>query len=497
MARLLISALLISISSSLMAQSEYEAWLEQNSPDLAAEKQAFQNYMDENDKAFVGFLKQQWKKVELEKPKELNPTPKPLDIPKAKPAKQPEQDTAKPKAEQVKQSIAKLKPIVQPTKQAKPNQEKPKPPVAKPQKSALQINVIFLGHDLLMPKLSARDWRFTQRLNSKNIAKHWQSMASQKHQHIIDTLETHSINFKLNDWAQALLVNRYAKKIGLDDQNSQQLFTWFILLKAGFQTRLAYNQHAFVLMPSQQAVYGITYFTLKSKRYYALSFDGEKVNTGQAYTYSGKHNAGEKTLDFGGASNIVMAGNKQQRELKFKFGKTTHNIKLSYALGQVEFSNSLPQLDFQYYPQQGLPVETSASLLTQLQTIIKNKTEVEAVNILLRFMQTAFAYQTDGQQFNSENYLLPIETLHYPYSDCEDKAAMFAWLVESLLGLDAVLLHYPGHIAAAVEFSRLPKGDSLSFKGKRYTMADPTYNYASIGMTMPQFKNLQPKVLAF
>ena len=491
MARLLISALLLSIASSVCAQSEYELWLQQNSPDLAAEKQAFQSYMDENDKAFVGFLKQQWKKVELEKPKELNPTPKPLEIPKAKPATQPEKDTAKRKQKRVEQPIAQMKPIKKP---------KPKQPLAKtpkPQKSAAQIPVAFLGHTLLMPKLNARDWRFKQSLNSKNIAKHWQAMASQKHKHIIDALKTHSTDFKLNDWAQALLVNRYAKKIGLSDQNSQQLFTWFVLLKAGFQTRLAYNQHAFVLMPSQQAVYGITYFTLKSKRYYALSFDGEKVNTGQAYTYSGKHNAGEKTLDFGGASHIIMAGNKKQRELKFKFGKNTHNIKLSYALGQVEFSNSLPQLDFQYYPQQGLPLETSAALLKQLQNIIKNKTEVEAVNILLRFMQTAFAYQTDGQQFNSENYLLPIETLHYPYSDCEDKTAMFAWLVETLLGLDTVLLHYPGHIAAAVKFSQLPKGDSLSFKGKRYTVADPTYNYASIGMTMPQFKNKQPKVLAF
>lgn len=487
MIRLLIILMLSSASMALHAQSEYEAWLQQNSPDLASEKQAFQDYMDENDKAFVGFLKQQWKKVELEKPKQLNPTPKPLDIPKAKPSK----DTPKAKKELAPQPIAKLKPIKKPA----PKQPLIKTP--KQKKSAAQIELAFLGHTLLMPKLKSSDWHFNKNLNSKNIAKHWQAMASQKHQHIIDALEKHSTAFKFNDWAQALLVNQYAKSFGLNDQNSQQLFTWFVLLKSGFQTRLAYNQTAFVLMPSKQAVYGITYFTLKGTRYYALSFDGEKVNTGQAYTYSGKHNAGQKTLDFSGASHIVMAGDKKKRDLSFKFGTNTHNIKLSYHLGQVKFSNSLPQLDFQYYPQQGLPLETSASLLSQLQTIIKDKTEVQAVNILLRFMQTAFAYQTDGQQFNSENYLLPIETLHYPYSDCEDKAALFAWLVESLLGLDAVLLHYPGHIAAAVEFSRLPKGDNLVFNGKTYTMADPTYNYASIGMTMPQFKNKQPKVLAF
>lgn len=487
MIRLLIILMFSSASTALYAQTEYEAWLQQNSPDIASEQQAFQDYMDENDKAFMGFLKQQWEKVELEQPKQLNPTPKPLDIPKAKPAK----DTSKPKKETSPQPIAKLKPIQKPTPKQPPIKARP------PVKAANEMPVSFLGHTLLMPKLKPRDWAFQNRLNSKNIAKHWQKMAGQKHLHIVDALKKHSKEIKLNDWAQALLVNQYAQQAGITDRNAQQLFTWFVLLKAGFQTHLAYNQTAFVLMPSKQAVYGITYFTLKDTRYYALSFDGQKVNTGQAYTYNGKHPDGKKILDFNGTSQIIMAGDTQTRQLAFKFGKDKHQIKLNYDLGRVTFSSSLPQLNFAYYPQQGLPPETSASLLKQLQNIIKNKTEVEAVNILLRFMQTAFSYQTDGQQFNSENYLLPIETLHYPYSDCEDKAALFAWLVESLLGLDAVLLHYPGHIAAAVAFSQLPNGDSLSFKGKRYTMADPTYNYASIGMTMPQYKNKQPKVLSF
>ena len=104
---------------------------------------------------------------------------------------------------------------------------------------------------------------------------------------------------------------------------------------------------------------------------------------------------------------------------------------------------------------------------------------------------------TDGKQFNKENYLLPIETLHYPYSDCEDRASLFSWLVEDLLGLDAVLLDYPGHIAAAVKFTKTPKGDTIYHKGNTYTVTDPTYINASVGMAMPQFKDLRPKILNF
>ena len=47
-----------------------------------------------------------------------------------------------------------------------------------------------------------------------------------------------------------------------------------------------------------------------------------------------------------------------------------------------------------------------------------------SVNRLLRFVQTAFEYKTDEDQFNTENYLFPLETLHYPYSDCEDRSAL-------------------------------------------------------------------------
>jgi len=154
-------------------------------------------------------------------------------------------------------------------------------------------------------------------------------------------------------------------------------------------------------------------------------------------------------------------------------------------------------MDIQYYPQQGLPDATAQQLLNQLKPLIKGRSELDAVNLLLRFVQTAFTYKTDEQQFDQENYLLPIETLHYPYSDCEDRAAIFSWLVESLLGLDAVLLDYPGHIAAAVHFNQTPPGDSLSHKGKTYTVTDPTFINANAGMAMPQFKNNKPKILNF
>jgi len=467
-----------------LALSEYEAYLQQNTMDMQAANQEFQDYLDANDKEFIGFLKQQWKKVELEKPQILDITPKPVQLPKAP------TPVTKPKPHEKPLPIVKVKPITP----AKPVVVAPQVNVT-PKKNMMVME--FVGHKISMPKINSRPLRFNNKLGSKTIASHWQVLAKAKHSHLVKALKQQKTALNLNDWAVALLANQYAKTIGLSDTNSQQLFTWFLLVKAGYNTRLAYNSQAFVLMPSKQALYGVTYFTMKGQRFYAVSFDGKKINTGRAFTYAGNHDIARTVLNFSGASHMAPSGNYQQKKLKFKFDKKQHQIKLDYDLALVKFSNTLPQLDIQYYPQQGLPAHTSQQLLKQLQPLVKGKTEEQAVNLLLRFVQTAFAYQTDGQQFNTENYLLPIETLHYPYSDCEDRASLFSWLVESLLGLDAVLLDYPGHIAAAVEFTKTPKGDRLTFKNKRYTITDPTYINASAGMTMPQFKKVQPRVVNF
>jgi hypothetical protein len=121
--------------------------------------------------------------------------------------------------------------------------------------------------------------------------------------------------------------------------------------------------------------------------------------------------------------------------------------------------------------------------------------EQRAVNFLLRFVQTSLKYKTDERQFGKENYLFPEETLHYPYSDCEDRAVLFAWLVQTLLGLDVVGLNFPGHVATAVKFNGRVSGDAITYKGNRYIVSDPTYINASAGMTMPDYKNIKPGVI--
>ena len=115
--------------------------------------------------------------------------------------------------------------------------------------------------------------------------------------------------------------------------------------------------------------------------------------------------------------------------------------------------------------------------------------------MLLRFVQTAFEYQTDDEQFGREKYLIPDETLYYGICDCEDRSILFAHLVRKLVGLPVVGLDYPGHIATAVQFSQRLPGAYVNYEGEDYLICDPTYINADIGMVMPQFKDTPPVLI--
>jgi len=533
-ALLTMAVLTVSVVNADSQLDEYKKWREN-------ELKSYQNYLDENDKAFIKFLKAQWKSVEVEPAEKRDPAPKPKTFPKApekrpepapvsapvpvpvkkqpdiaeKPiAKQPEQkpapvivqktEPAKPVKKPVESKPVKTKPTASKPVASKPVIQKPKvvtkPPVVPPpelkSKSVRTAKFDFYGNPIAIryPKNLKRV--FAGKLNSDKIAAYWQYLASKEHKPTIQQLKDTAAALKLNDWGTAQLFNQFSKSI-LRQETSRRLTTWFLLVKAGFDARVAYNDKLHLLIPSKQDLFGVTFFKLSGKKYYAVNLSGKQLKPGKVFTYGGQHGAGSHILDFSQPNEFIAQGKQSKRALTFNYGGQSYKVNVDYPARYVAYFNSFPQLSLPNYFKAGLPAVTSASMLDQLRPVVAGQNEQEAVNRLLRFVQTAFKYKTDDQQFKEENYLFPLETLHYPYSDCDDRAALFAWLTESLLGLDVVILDYPGHVATAVNFSGKVKGDAWQYQGKRYVVADPTYINASAGMTMPQFAGKAPKVQPF
>ena len=148
-----------------------------------------------------------------------------------------------------------------------------------------------------------------------------------------------------------------------------------------------------------------------------------------------------------------------------------------------------------FYANTPLSEDVKERIYPKLIENIKGKSQQEAANIIINFVQTAFEYKTDDEAWGRERAFFPEETFFYPYSDCEDRAILFTRIVRDLLGLECALLYYPGHLAYAVAFDEDIPGDYVVVNKKRYLVCDPTYINAPIGMTMQDMDNGEAVVI--
>ena len=190
-----------------------------------------------------------------------------------------------------------------------------------------------------------------------------------------------------------------------------------------------------------------------------------------------------------------LAANMVEKELTFSYQGMPQELHVSYNRALVDYFKNYPQTNIKIYFDADSSRELDYTMVKELKQALEGKNEVEAVNYLLLFVQNAFRYKTDDDQLGKEKYMLPEETLWYPYSDCEDRSFLFAYLVRKILKLDVVGLNYPGHVATAVRFSDNLSGDYVVSNNRKYMVCDPTYINASVGMAMPRFKRRNPEVV--
>src|SRR5690606_38905030 len=99
---------------------------------------------------------------------------------------------------------------------------------------------------------------FSGALNSKSIAAYWQQLAGSPHKDTVSALQAQAKALQLNDWGTAKLFDQFARQLHRDN-NSRQLTSWFLLVKAGYDARVAYNQRIHLLLTSEQEMFGVTF----------------------------------------------------------------------------------------------------------------------------------------------------------------------------------------------------------------------------------------------
>lgn len=457
----------------LLFSSEYQKWIESQQED-------FKQYKKTIDAEFTDMLKKDWQSFQTM----YNPTPYRKPKPKQLPIIKDEIIIPQKEIDQsIKVTIKKL----------------PEGKLFKKIKKIKKIsdfktaNFNFFSTPIHI-QYDPKTYFTLQNINNESISQFWDTINPTKHQDIIQQIKNYSQALEFNDWANYLLIHQLGIYI-YKDQNMANLFTWFIMSKMGYDVKVGYNNSdVYILSTVKHKLYQVAFFTLKNKKYYVLTPKGRIKKLHNIYTYKGRYPNTIKSLNFAFNKPIKLYNDIQKRNLSFEYDLIDFKIKASYSKELVDFYKSFPQSDYQVYFNT-TSTQTSYSLLRQLKPIVENRSELAAVNLILRFVQTSFSYKTDQKQFTYEKVFFPEETLFYPYSDCEDRSILFRFLVEELLGLDVVAVKYSNHLTTAVAFSSSIKGDSFTYKEKQYTMADATYINANVGMSMPKYKNKSFKII--
>ncbi|HMB02050.1 MAG TPA: hypothetical protein VKS21_13780 [Spirochaetota bacterium] len=438
------------------------------------------------DRRFARILDDEWESVTVKKGAKKYKKPKLDKPPQAEPAKQ-TPNQALPRAEI--NSVKKTDSFYQ---HPRPRQELTNINKYK------DVTVKFFSLEFTIPLPAAVTELRLDKISHSSIAAYYRRIAAMEWFYTATNLDLIRSTRITGDWSYMLLLDRLAARLFPDDKTSQLLLQWVLFNKSGYKTRLAYSSDkVYLLFASRNKIYGSSFFTFGKDKYYSLNKKGA-VRVNQAcYTYPEDYPQADQHLDFHIKRWPVFNYKSRQKTLQFKYKQQLYKIKVSYQPFIPFLLRNHPQSSIDIYAAAPLYNDTAAGLYSALEKHLRGKTEGEAVNLLLAFCQKAFPYKTDAEQFGSEKWMFPEEVLHYRYSDCEDRSVLFAGLVKKLLDLDVVLLQYPGHMATAVAFSRPAGGAALAYKGKQYTVCDPTYINATYGMQMPFLEESSIEVTGF
>lgn len=463
----------------LRAQNDgetFEQYKQRKQKEMADYKQQkkteFEDFRKKANEEYAAFLKQRWEELQAFKGIEPPVEPKP-------PVPTPVEPDRKPTTDPIPyKKVVPLSPTPTIPQPLLPDI----PPVTLPTSPSVQVDYYGLSQNVRVhPDMKIH----LENLSEDEIARAWILFSDERFDITIHELLNMKAELQLNDWGYVQLVRQFCNRFFGKTIDEAAILQAYILSQSGVDMRLMRtNQHLYVAIPFTEAIYHRNYILVDDIPYYLFDQTDEK-----RFDVMNKSFAGGKVPSL--RMNNTPSLPDKPTETRVLTSERYPEIRVSMKENQnlIDFYNDYPLTSkWNYYSLASLSGETKEMLYPMLKSKIGNLSESAAANMLINFVQTAFEYATDQEQFGYERPLFGDETFYYPFSDCEDRSILYSILVRDLLGLDVVLLHFPGHLATAVRFSSDVNGDYLLIDNVKYVVCDPTYIGASIGMAMPQYK---------
>jgi len=483
MKRLILSLLLLALAASLSAQNPFQAEFDKFVNDTRKE---FNDFRNQCNKEFAEFLE-----AGLESFNSLKGIPQPEEKPVPPviyDGKENDGENDSPIPFELIDSVPEPEPQPEPVS---PIQETPAPII-----EDTWFHFSFYNTDF---KVRANDDNRValKSLSPESIADFWLELSGEKFNNmLIDCLNIRS-DYQLGDWAYLNFLDTFSNSF-LGKPHESTLLTAFLYIQSGYKMRLALSpdNKPYLLYSSSSKIYNLNYYEVDGEAFYPFKCDEERLSIAN-YSFKDEQAMSlliTKPMDLKEDLSTSRLLTSKKYEVS-SYCSVNKNLLDFYDGYPVSFSDNNFVTKWGVYANTPVSQCVRTRLYPQLKDAIDGKSEYEAVSILLDFVQTAFEYGMDDELWGGDRAFFAEETLYYPYCDCEDRSILFSHLVRDLVGLDVLLVYYPGHLATAVKFSGYEPGDYFSLKEGNFIVCDPTYIGAPVGETMPDMDNATAKVL--
>lgn len=479
---LLISLLFgLSMFTSSAQTDDFYAQYEKFSKHAKAE---YEDYRAQCNAEYVKFLERAWKEYKV-----LPSIPRPKDevVP---PTIMPRQDKNKKQAKEIP-----IENVVSPILSLP--QPKPISPIYENDKvEEKNFSFSYMGTtcEVRLPKdLNIR----MSGCESCMIATIWKQLATNAMDNTIRDFLALRLKMQLCDWAYLNLIDTFAKAF-CGHGNEAVIMAAFIYSQSGYKMRLGRDcEKLYLLYGSKHGIYEKGYIVIEGINYYPLD---DKVERMEISDFSFPQEQ-SMSLYIENAQKFTIRPSAKRKLASEQYHDVTIDSQVN--LNLIQFYTTYPSSEvngnfmtrWKMYADTPMDESVSQMLYPDIKNKIEGLSDVQAVNQILNWVQTAFQYEYDDKVWGHDRAFFAEETLYYPYCDCEDRAILFTRLVRDLLGLKCILVYYPGHLASAVCLKQQVNGDYISLDGDVYTICDPTYIGAPVGITMPEMDNRSAKVI--
>ena len=343
------------------------------------------------------------------------------------------------------------------------------------------ISVEIFGDILTLPVDESLYIEYQGPISEESLWDFHQNISRACSEPLVAALQQYRAEKQLNDWLYYQLVRRTAQQLAPKEENYYRytLYKWFLLVRSGFDATLGiYNDQLLFYVYSHDEVYNIPLYKKDGKQYVCLNIhdymrasqdfkaivsmvDLPEADAVRPFSYTVS-----RRPDFN-------PDQYREQDLRFPYANKEYHFKLKVNPQVQNIFANYPVVDYGTYFNIPVSKYTYQSLVPGLKQQMKRLNTKNGVEYLMKFTRNAFLYEDDRLSFGKEKRMGPEETLLSFSSDCDDRAALFFFLVKEIYDLPMIALLYEDHITIAVHFKK-GYGKTITHNGIEYSICEPT-----------------------